>query len=814
YDERNKDLNRDETFGDLIGERGKLVVAGSGVGGTGAAVGPTLAKLLAQRTDARVMAVMILNWFAFDENEGEDERRIKAQLRNRIMRENANSALEYYGNTLSESVAAVPVGMPSVAYLKRRYTGDVSQPVHESFIHAAAALCAERHFLHTNPFGPGLYALGAIDRGRLDGATAIPGGTLQGLANQAATLAAALDVWQRLLVAPQTGRVRPAIYDAVTKVAEPARVAEFLNAEIAHYREQLDWLRDVLAVEGSPVTDFTQEAAVRRRLAGDGARLEIAPGTPPEQVPAALFQWTAAWIRRVAKQSGSAIRLTTTPGEAMAPQWPDYNEAGIGVAVRTSGDLTRVPDQNISAVLTGFVDRLRLSANGWPHPIAAADFFRNAIDRRDPLAQRQLELLLLGMMAGRLEVRPIEMPDSIERSISLECLAAELRRRDFPGLAEHGLYAREQDGVLLGFTSPHTLLCPVPFMDDDDDNRLWQRLWVALSGDRSGELWSRAPLPASWGDNDAGVAKLRTWINEQKRLHPGAPPAWTRAFETYDRANASAVYGRGARVPVLWSGGSSGVPALTEVDLPTADAGALWVPPAGTAEILVPELLAAVPEVERLLDEDGVEKYARVEFDKPEVQGKVTGFWEEHLNLLRERRKIYNWSRTNRGEVLIAVRQGGSLKQTVFPTSEVLSRAQIGVARCIPFTQRPVPGSETPQGASRYPDLPLRSEYLDLVLSPEGRALGDALRGGDDLRPFLIRPDQRHDNQERLELTWNLRLRGRRDALAFYIRLEPRTEGKPDTAHLMVWPRFRDPDVRWKAYYVYEHCSSPVLSCD
>ncbi|MCB1034174.1 MAG: hypothetical protein KDD47_10115, partial [Acidobacteria bacterium] len=106
FDQRGKDLNCDEKFGQLLDTQGRVVVAGSGVGGTGAAVVPTLASRLAGMGNNDVMAVVLLNWFEFDEEGQDDTIRARAAYRNRVMRENANSSLEFYGQTLARNVAA------------------------------------------------------------------------------------------------------------------------------------------------------------------------------------------------------------------------------------------------------------------------------------------------------------------------------------------------------------------------------------------------------------------------------------------------------------------------------------------------------------------------------------------------------------------------------------------------------------------------------------------------------------------------------------------------------------------------------------
>ena len=123
FDTRQEGANHDGTYHELLSARGRVAVVGSAVGGTGASVGPTLAQRFAD-ADADVMAIMVLNWFRFDPEGLAEEALEKAQLRDRSMVQNANSAFAYYGHRLARRVATVPVGMPDTAIKLRRYTSD------------------------------------------------------------------------------------------------------------------------------------------------------------------------------------------------------------------------------------------------------------------------------------------------------------------------------------------------------------------------------------------------------------------------------------------------------------------------------------------------------------------------------------------------------------------------------------------------------------------------------------------------------------------------------------------------------------------
>ncbi len=807
YDERNRELNHDETFGQMLKRQGRIVVAGSGVGGTGASVGPTLAQRLAERSGNQVMAVMVLDWFVFDEEENDQDRREKAQMRNRVMRENANSALEFYGQSLARTVAAVPVGVPGANLAVRRYTSDVGQPIFESYIHAVAALSSVRHYLNERPYGPGLYVMGAVERGRLTEDTAIPGGTFQDLANQAATVLDLLTTYQRVLASPQRGRVVPAIYEEVARLVEPRLVADQLGREIIHYREQLTWMNNVLSIKPSANPDFTREEASRKRLAEDHRGLPVTGDATPERIALALFHWASQWVRGAASPTNG---LRNQAGEVHGGQWPDLKNEAITVAVRKNGDLTRVPDQDIAPVLEAFVDRKSLSSNGWPHPLAAADYFRHAIERGDSVAFRQLELLMVGLVSEAFELRRLSS-DPSGAQLSLESLAAEYRRRDFEGLAEFSIVVPRRGGQVIGLNSPHTLLCPVPYMNDAEDFRLWQEIWVELSSASDGAPWTEAKSPAIWGNNDLIVRQIRSWIDHQKRSRQGSgSPPWTRIFDWYPGAASAVPFGPGDLVKVFWGSVNAPQRPLIELSLPTREIRT-WTPPPGTPLLEESELFRLVPSL-RSLEQDGIPTFWMTEFEVPDREGKVRGWWEEHLNQLRQEGRIHIWSRTGANALIVGVMKDGVLHATTFPDSQVLSRGTVTVTTCTPFIQDAVSPASGRGQSVRYPDVPIKAEYLDLVRLPDGRRLTNLLKEGSDFSGGAWRPTVGRDERGRHLMKWTVQFEGRSAPLAVEIRLE---EEPSHTAHWMVWPRFRTPSgAGWRAYYIYEYCSDPRLFCD
>lgn len=798
HDERGQRLNHDELYGQLLEEQGRTVVAGSGVGGTGAAVGPTLAQQMVSRRPGQVMGVMILNWFELDEETGDEETRERAARRNRLMRENANSALQFYGGQLSNAVATVPVGMPERSLLKRAFAGDVRQPVEESFIHAVGALCALRHFLADKPYDPGLYIMGAVERGRLDGRTAIPGGTLQGLANQGATLARTLDAFARVFSAGHANsRVRPAIYEAVAQVhGSPSQIGDLLRDEVENYRKNLRWMEEILDVKPESKGDFTYEASSRERL-GDGRRgLRVTADHSAEEIVSALFHWTADWVR---EEASSENGLRVSPGPVNGGQWPDLrNVDGLGVSASRNGDLDRVSDGDRPAVLDAFVDPSYLSANGWPHPLAGVDFFQHAVTQEDPVAMRQLELMLVGVISGELTLERVHVSEEDAPKLSMENLIKEYRRKGYPGLGEYKVVYPDRGNLVIGLNSPHTLLCPIPFMNEEWDEQLWDELWRKLTGTQDGAPWREAENPASWGEeNDLVIRQLRSWIDQRKQYHSGTAPPWTRVFE--GRSGDPVPFGPGRLLEVFWGASSDPERPLVELNLPTGRIK-VWSPPEGTPFIDEEEFRSKHPELQELSGEDGW-MYREVALEVPGREGELHGWWTEHLDALQKQRKVQFWAQDKEGLVILAVMRAGTLHAVRLANSTVLDRSKVAIRSCLPLEQDPVPGSKTSPGSLLYPTLPLKRDFIDLAESTDGRSALELLKRGEPFDPNFWAPREETDHQGRRVLAWNLRCRGRKDPLRVEVCLPGDSVAK---AHWMVWPNLRTQSGKgWKAYYAY-----------
>ena len=800
YDVSPRGVNHDDVFETLRKEPSRIAVVGSGVGGTGAAVAPSLARKMAPNGRG-VMAVVLLQWFRFGTDGLDDTLREKAQLRNDTMRQNASSALAYCGQDLAREVAAVPVGVPETAIVDRRYTSDTQQPTCESFVHGVAALCCLRHFLQ--PYSSGLYQMGAADPQKFGGGNAIPGGTLQDLANQAATLADTLDAFATTLSASDTGGwlggVVPAIHRAIGHNSVPRQTAQALRALTANYRKHLEWIVKV-GVEPRPVTGLTIEAISRARLREHPILRNST--TSPDETAYSLFHWVADWIRdyRQTHPTGLVMRQAEVNGG----YWPPLSgDDGISAPADRAGELTRVPDQNMEVTLAGFVQPEQVSENGWPNAIAVADHFRYAIQREDRTAKRQLEMLLAGLVSGDLKLRETGESDHTEK-VSLDALVTECRDSDFPDLGRYAIVWPAEDDEVLGFNAPHTLLCATP-PAEQRAARIWAALWEKLTGSEQPANWAVAAAPASWRHADRAVRQIRSWLGHLKKLHPETPPAWTYIFD--DLATSEPVeYGSERRTfSVYWNSADQPL----RIALPTGESGGY--PPPDPPPISEEVLFDEVPDLKRLPADSGNMLFEMVEFETPNREGRLLRtLWKEHLEHLQKRGRIAGFD-NNADDVFIWMQD--RVRAAKLTRTRILDREVIRVRSCTPMRQDPVPGSSTQPGETRYPDLPLLSEYIGLVQTDTGETLLDLLKAGDTSVSGRFQPVADDDPRRGRSVTWALQMKGRRDPLTITLPVPP--DEDPHRAHWMVWPRFRSSHRPfWRAYYVYEHCTDRRLRLD
>ena len=808
YDLGADGFNHDRGFDDLLQLAGRIAVVGSAVGGTGSSVAPTLSRMLAGR-GADVMAVMPLRWFRLRPGAmaGSDDTR-RAKARNRDMIGNASSGLQYFGKFLASTVATVPVGVPDAALAERVFAGDNQQPAEETYVHAVGSVCCMLHYLADRPYGPGLYHLGATDATRLEGGTRVPGGTLQSIANQGEVLERTARVLGETLRSGRQGMFAPPICKAVAKVSRDAdHVGRELVGIAAEYRRHLKWMYDVLGVQRREHPGLTRDARVRGRIA-------VSPPSLPSDASAVrlagtLFRWTAEWIR---DEAGRDEGLRPGPGAGRDSYWPQQVKSGLAVSAGTPGELTRLPTQNVDAILEGFVDVSRISQNGWPDPFASASHFHDAVDRTDPTAMRKLELLLAGLVDETLTIQRVAGGDGGGDGLSIERMVEDERQRVGSGLAASLLVRKRSGGVeqIVGFTSPRTIFCPAPGITD----AAWGSLWARLTGfgartwkPESQESWEKQ----KWGSASGVARQAIAWIDALKRVLPQPEvPAWTRVFPAVRRdaghrftpfgagTEASIHWGERKDVPVFLPTSESGRPPTHLGDIPSTEDASAFLARHGRIEDEAGETLFEVVQDLRLpADHDGLKR--------PDGSRKVRAVWKRHLDTLQARGAIVGyWEERKAQQVhVITHREDRTREQIVLVRTLMLTRDTIQVSSVVPLRQVRPPDHSSPHAPQDqpstevlYPDLPLRAKYLDLADSGGTEPKIESRQGGE-------------------VAVWQLRLRGQARKLRITVALTAPGDEGYHSAHWMVWPAFRTPGPRpWRAYYVYDHCTDRRLALD
>ena len=371
YDRKPNGINHDQAYS-TVRERcksGRVVITGSGVGGTGASVAPTLASQCS-RDGADVMAVMIQNWFKFDLDKLRGDIFDKATLRNRVMEENAATGLASYGQDLANNAAAVLVGVPKSALSAREYTSDNQQPIKNSHVHVVAALSAMQHFMESRPYPTGIYGMSASDQARLTGDIALGDSTLQDLVDKASVFQYLLDVFATVLEEHSSkpkGRP-PKIYSAVRKLTEaPGNVGMHLRQNhLKDYGGCIEWLASLGVERPELETEqiskyFTVQERSEKRL--ERVSISTATDLNARQIASKLFQWTADWILEQWKEDfvrHSSVSAAASPSGK--GYWPEQRGTGVALQWKSAGKLAAVKRDQILAALRSLYDPEAVSA--------------------------------------------------------------------------------------------------------------------------------------------------------------------------------------------------------------------------------------------------------------------------------------------------------------------------------------------------------------------------------------------------------------------------------------------------------------------
>ncbi|MDE2833859.1 MAG: hypothetical protein OXM02_04995 [Bacteroidota bacterium] len=810
YDKDGRHELHDNEYSNLerkCDKNSRVVVTGSGVGGTGASVAPTFARKCS-REGAEVMAVMIQRWFRFETDVPNLEVRAKARYRNKRMEENEVTGLAQYGQDLVKGLPTVLAGVRDGSTEVRHYTTDNQQPKSETHLHAVAALACFLQFVADEPYSEGLYCMSAEDPLRLTPGLTIPGGTLGELVTRAWALERILRSIVRILrVTYRKGRwaFEARLYTEIKGTSgHPKEVADRLSSLADTFAEQMNWVMDLVGGKQEQIERELRKAVVYKyelfsslqARIGDKPLRGLSRKSTPKHAAQALFEWAAEWVRNhpppfVGSQTAAAREARGNF------YWPQEDGQGLSFSSTEPGQLAELPVEKAKPALDALIDgrASRVQQNGWPHPFAAVRHFEYLLTQRDFVATRKLELMILGLIAGELKLKDVAVEDD-GQTPSLTGLLLNLRKQGWPGVAEKKIVTLS--GQTVGFNSPFTLLCPCP----DSGEAVWEQLWEKLNDSGDPEKWKSGR--AEWSLRARRLrGLLQRWLNLLRKRHQSESPSWVKALR--DDSISMRSVGPGSQLQVFW-----GEDVFT-VSLPQRHDSASDVAVAQywkrlkqeeDNKVEEEEFADVVPEFFDGLNREGV-KYHVEKYVVPDGT-RMRFIWHDHLSHLQEEGKVIYWLYDPENRDLWLELPGR--KHARLGNFREIRLDDIQIRSCVPLDQRQIPGEEGNTEEVRYPDFPVKAEYIGLVQSDSGKnILEDYVMEGKTVPPEVYQSDAPGKGRR----TWKLYLKGR----SMFVRVSAVASRVSTGAHWMIWPRFRS--VRrenpWSAYYLYQHATDKSL---
>jgi hypothetical protein len=220
--------------------------------------------------------------------------------------------------------------------------------------------------------------------------------------------------------------------------------------------------------------------------------------------------------------------------------------------------------------------------------------------------------------------------------------------------------------------------------------------------------------------------------------------------------------------------------------------------------------------------------FSQVELRMPSAQGdaRVQAIWDDHLQVLVGQRKIRAFGAAGKSKVNLGVDVNGVRHLHVLENTVLLRRRDVFIDKVFPLDEYGFSGDRL----ARYPDVPVRAAYLDLVLGNEGeRVLRSLAKSTYTIpeRPFAEgtwQPDVEGAGEAQ-SLRWWVRMAGRTDTMSVHVaRVEPESV----RAHWAVWPSFRVGETEqgalgegaegqpktWNTYYLFQRTGHRQLGVD
>jgi len=842
--EKDSKSNHDEAYDQMINDcdEYKIVVCGSSVGGTGSSVAPTLTRLCKSK-GSEVMAVMIHNWFKFPESDDTRDIFEKSVERNKRMKENAAGGLACYGDELAQSVPTVLVGVPVMT--ERQYTTDNQQPLEDSYAHVVGALSSIKHFFakgEDSNYTKGLYGMSASDTSRLTGDLIVRNkdkASLKTMLGHAQILIYVLKAFSKVLIA--TSKRNPSkdkssffnffafgghtpmpsvAHWAYTQLDHDRSSLEYAGKEldliIENYELILKWIKDLdwnnegdsyydnLDVERKSKSFFLDEINCIERLKkhrlpqiDNNNSLE-----DKEFVALALFHWTADWIKGDWKKVNLKSESRPKKKKGYWPEIKSEDDTGMHPTWIEPGELGKVADGKISSVITKYFDIRDVSPNSWPHHFAVTEQYKFQIINKDADALGKLKLLLLGRALNVLNFQKVES-GSNQGNLSLDQL---IKGKD---IAKFRLIHKES-GKIYGFNSPQTLLCPVPDISNED--------WKSLEKEVDKEDVIKASRAIKgW------LKSIESYVKNTVEIKS---TIWVDVLDYHFNAETGP-FGVAEWLPLPHNKVLIPIPIL-------GPSTCLFLDDERDKEIATQrcqDFLDRVSEFKevKVRKSGKSETFQHIEgFHLPGKVGKsgkserfqlienfrlpgsdypIKAIWREHLDALQESTKIFAWE-IDADEKGIWIREKLGDRPIYIEDIQVIDKEKIKIQNIIPLEQRPVSVSSNKE--LKYPDIPLRPEYIDLLKVPTGEKYEGEKCIDHSMAWEALKQSGLVDHGRKI-VRWKLDLLGRSEQVPIAISVE---NIEPSRAHWMIWPNIKSPinqENLWQAYYVYQHSERKSL---
>jgi len=817
-----KDQDSDGDYNQLLNQlKGSpVVVCGSIVGGTGASVAPTLTQILYDE-GAKVMSVLIHRWFELNEKNPANKINEEAKARNIEMIENASCGLAFSGEDLATKVATVLVGIPNSGLVSRDWAGDTKQPSSDSHTHVVAAIASIRHLLD-DEVGKGLYGVSASNSKELTDDLWL-GDTNESalgvLYHQAKTLVHILKMycdalneyeseseklqntktWLNIINYgsedfPKLNVCQWVLAGLGDQISQIPKVVTELENIISVYDDKeegiLGWLRKLGIPDSNQGEDyFALEIKHIERIRSQlkkGNNLPVLNDeifqnfndendvtlNKEEFIALLLFHWTADWI----KDSLALPNVKNpTDGKVLTGYWPEaVGGDGLEPSWNTvPGKLGQVKSNNIGVTLDNYFKISDLSANGWPHPVSVVRYFKFLLKKKDRIALRKLELLLVGYATGILKLEELNVP------ANKDTLFDNLARGYNSDLASHRLVHHRKPKIY-GFNSPDTLFCPVLDITDAD----WRDLWQEINGYTASTNWKSSN---DWVGHAKDAENIITFWAKQLLTNSPNNLSWLQLL-VKDNSDAASSFGIADWIKITGTKESIPLPIL------------------GYSTPL-PNIIPVNPPIN--LNTVNIPKFKKCRGFKIitnasllNIKFKINLIWKDHLDALQEEEIIFAWGKKDETTTWIIKIDNGQFEVITIENLKVIDVESIKVPHCIPLQQNPVPGSNHNRGDVKFPDLPILADYISLVETSPGNRLIDT--NWAKISPYTT-------DRQNTEVRWEIYFAGRPNPESIVLPIDD--SNPPTNAHWMVWPNFKsaNPALPWKAYYIYEHSTNKDL---